>query len=556
MVLARAIAPGLSSGYNQVEPVTAENAVSQIAPRTSYDDVPYPDLCYTQSHPDRLAVCGALLGMTPAPVTACRVLELGCAGGGNLLPMSAALPGSTFVGIDNSPRQIEAANAAVGATGLSNAAFFAMDIRDVTPALGAFDYIIAHGVYSWVPPPVRDALLNVCSANLAPQGIAYVSYNALPGWHALLGLREMMLFHGRNETSGHARAQKARELVSFLSDAIADERNQAYGTFMDSYRELLEKQQQDGRPQVDSVLLHDELSEYNDPTYFHQFAAHAGRHGLQFLIEAELPMSMPQNLSSELFQALQEMSDSIVATEQYMDFVRNRAFRRTLLCHASVPIDRTLHAASVRGMAIATRARRLPVRDQDGVSRRYEGPDGAVFQSDEPLSIAAFEYLGEIAPQAVPFGVLVSEAGQRLAAAPPSEADVERLAANLLRAHTYSVSLLELHAWVPPFVSVVSERPVAAPYARYQARISERVANQRHERVVLDPLGQYVVPYLDGTRTRDDLCELLDGLVQRGALRIRGAESDRADTQAMQRRVRGELGATLVWLSQTGLLIG
>jgi methyltransferase-like protein/SAM-dependent methyltransferase len=529
--------------------------MSQTALATSYDDVPYPVLCFVQTHPDRLATCARLLGMDPAPVEHCRVLELGCASGGNLLPMAAALPDSTFVGIDLSARQIAEASASVEALGLRNVGFVTLDIRDVTPALGTFDYIIAHGVYSWVPPEVRERLFSVCAGNLAPQGVAYVSYSTYPGMHLLQGLREMMLYHTRDETDGHARAEKARGLIDFLAHAVADQRNRAYGTFIDSYSDLLDKQRQDGRPLVDAVILHDELAEWNEPVYFAEFAAGAERHGLQFLIESDFPMSMPHNLSPEVFEALEGMCGTIVDTEQYMDFIRNRTFRRTLLCHGDAQLDRTLHSSRVHGMAIATAAQRLAPGDDPAIAR-YASPDGATFQTDDVVTATAFAYLAEIAPQAVPFTQLAKIAAQRLAPRDIAAADVSRLAANLLKAFSYSVSLIELHSWVPPFVSTVSERPVASACARYQARLSDRVANLRHERVHMDPLAHFLVPLLDGEHTRENLAAILDDLVAQGVVHFVDEQSDEDSPDTTAGRVRHELDNSLAWLARAGLLVG
>src|SRR5712692_4297077 len=147
----------------------------------TYDEIPYPNLSHVQSHPDALATLATLLGLAPAPIDRCRVLEIGCATGGNLIPMALSLPGSSFLGIDSSARQIEMGQAAVAAVGLGNVQLRQMDIRQVTPELGEFDYIIAHGVFSWVPKDVRDQLLTICKQNLAPNGVAFVSYNVYPG---------------------------------------------------------------------------------------------------------------------------------------------------------------------------------------------------------------------------------------------------------------------------------------------------------------------------------------------------------------------------------------
>ena len=535
--------------------------MSNTSPSTSYEQLPYPDMCYAQTHPGRLSACARLLGLNPAPVERCRVLELGCASGANLLPMADALPDSTFVGIDLSLRQIAEANRVVKDLGLRNISFAAMDIRDIPTDLGEFDYIIAHGVYSWVPPEVRDSLLAACRTHLAPRGIAYVSYNAFPGWHAVQGLREMMLYHIRQEHEPLERAKKARELLTFLAEAVADEHNQAHGSAMVGYRDLLEQQLQDPRSQVDAVLLHDELEKHNDPVYFWQFAEHAAEHGLQFVVEAEFPLSVPSNLSDDVVKTLNEVCETIVETEQYMDFVRNRAFRRTLLCHEEQAVDRTLRTARVRELAVSTRAERVEedgAEEEQATIARYRASDGASFQTEHPLTIAAMDHLVRCAPQALPFDDLIRAATQRLDQDEPSEEDITRLAAGLLRAFTYSLPLVELSGYAPALVTVVGERPLAFKMARYQAREGEWVANLRHERVHLDPVGRYILPYLDGEHTLEDLMALLDELLVRDAQRrqvqAQGGQAA-APTGAARERVREELEATLEWLARAALLV-
>src|SRR6516165_12727057 len=97
----------------------------------SYDAVPYESLPFNETHPDRLAALATLFGMSPAPAERCRVLELGCASGGNLIPMAVALPGSSFVGVDLSPRQIADGNEVVRALNLSNIELRSLDIRTI-----------------------------------------------------------------------------------------------------------------------------------------------------------------------------------------------------------------------------------------------------------------------------------------------------------------------------------------------------------------------------------------------------------------------------------------
>src|SRR5262249_49173778 len=141
----------------------------------SYDRIPYDSTPRYATHPDCLATLATLMGMKPAPVERCRVLEIGCSTGGNLLSMAEALPEGRFVGIDLSAVQIETGQRVASALGLGNVRLEVRSLLDVDESFGQFDYIITHGVYSWVPQQVRDHLLKVCKTNLAPHGVAYVS---------------------------------------------------------------------------------------------------------------------------------------------------------------------------------------------------------------------------------------------------------------------------------------------------------------------------------------------------------------------------------------------
>ena len=157
-----------------------------------YDEVPYPGRAFAQTHPDRLATMATLYGLQPAPPSACRVLELGCGDGGNLLPMALALPESTFVGIDVAAGAIERARSLADDLDLENISFELLGIEHYEAPPGSFDYVIAHGVYSWVPEQVRDDLLAVCGRLLSEHGVAYVSYNSMPGHRTRQTLRDML----------------------------------------------------------------------------------------------------------------------------------------------------------------------------------------------------------------------------------------------------------------------------------------------------------------------------------------------------------------------------
>lgn len=533
-------------------------------PRTIYDQVPYPSLNYKQSHPDRLATLATLLGLEPTPVDRCRVLELGCASGGNLLPMAYALPGSEFVGVDSSSRQIDEGESARARLGLGNVSLVCMDILDITPELGTFDYIIAHAVYSWVPAEVRDKILAVCKDNLAPNGVAYVSYNAYPGWHMMGIIREAMLYRTQKLTDPKARATQARAMLGFLTEAVSAE-GSAFGSFLEAYAELLKAELKGVGSRGDAFLLHDELEEVNQPVYFHQFAEHAREHGLQYLVEADLHTVLPEGFSPEVKEALQEMAADVVDMEQYMDFARNRMFRRTLLCHEDIEIERTLSPDRVTGLLIASRAR--PESDRPDIRsvsvERFRGPDGATLSTDHPVSKAAMLSLRVAWPRALSFQELLAAAKARVGESATAEAgsgdapdDAFVLAANLLTAYGYSAQLVELHVSQPPLAYRVAERPLASPVARLQAEGSNMVANLWHERVELDALLRHLLRYLDGTRDREALLDELVGLAVEGVLGVEEEGQPVADPDAAREILDQGLEKQLQWLCQAGLLVG
>lgn len=530
--------------------------------QNGYDEVPYPSLSYVQSHPDRLATLATLLGLEPAPVGRCRVLELRCASGGNLIPMAYGLPGSEFVGIDLSPRQVADGQATVATLGLSNVTLRSVDILDITPDFGQFDYVIAHGVYSWVPPVVQDKLLQVCKQNLAPNGIAYVSYNTYPGWHMMGIIREAMLYHTRKITDPQSRARQARAMLDFLATSAE---NTSYGSFLKAYASFLQGELKGVSSRGDAFLLHDELEEVNDPVYFHQFAERAARHGLQYVVEAELSSVLPDRFAPEVRETLQEMAQDLIEMEQFMDFLRNRMFRQTLLCHDDVAVERTLRPERVTAFHIASRARPVAADpDIQAVSvEQFRSPDGATLSTDHPVSKAAMLYLGEIWSRAVSFEDLLSVARSQIGENGRSETDAaslsrdaSALATNVLRAYGYSTQLMELHTHAPPLAREVSELPKASPVARAQARDSAIVTNLWHERVHLDPFQRNLLLRLDGTRDRNALLKDLTGLVADDVLTVEYAGDPIEDDEMVRDVLVQDLEAHLGWLARAALLVG
>jgi methyltransferase-like protein/2-polyprenyl-3-methyl-5-hydroxy-6-metoxy-1,4-benzoquinol methylase len=501
---------------------------------TPYDEIAYPTFPHSSTHPDRLATIATHFGMKPAPVERCRVLELGCSNGTNLLSMAVALPESEFVGVDLAGRPIARGMAIVEALGLKNIALRNLDVLEMAPDYGKFDFIIVHGLYAWVPSVVRDQILAICKGSLQPQGIAYVSYNTFPGCYSRLMAREMMVFHNRDFHDPQQQTQQAITLLKLLANARTEP--ELYTKVLQDEFERISK-----RPR--EAVYHDELAEVFQPVYFHQFMEHAERYELQFVGEADFFEMHTGGLTPQAKEVLDKISDDIILREQYLDFMRGRAFRKTLLCHKDVPLDRSGKSVSVRLFYVSSQARpNSPAPNfSPGAEETFASGSGAELVTANPLARALLWYLIESQPQRIPFHQLVSEVERRarrgLGFVPKPEQDFASELADFVWL-MYSAGLLDLHVYVPPFATKVSERPVASPLARIEARDGEVITTLHHRSLRLgDSLQRGLVMLMDGTRDHNALRKDLLGLFESGALTLVDDGKPVRDMRIVEKRI-------------------
>jgi SAM-dependent methyltransferase len=411
------------------------------ASTTSYDVLPYGDRTFPRTHPDFLATVAMLFGMAPAPPGRCLVLELGCAGGANLIAMAEGLPGSDFLGIDLSARQVASGRERVRAKGLANVELRPMNIRDVGEDLGRFGSIVCHGVYSWVPTDVRDKILAVCGANLAPQGVVYVSYNCYPDWHAWGMVREMMAFHARRSDDPAERVRLAREFVGFATASVADPGG-VLGRILRDESELLSRV-------PDDYLYHEHLGEVNHPVYFHGFVGHAAAHGLQYLWEAHVG-ELGTGLRPEVREAVRGLSPDLIVQQQYLDFLINNRFRCNLLCHDDVELDRSIPPERMTAFRVVGLAAPATARPDVGstTAEEFRTSAGAGMETNNPVFKAALAVLADRAPEALCFDELCAATRSRLAgvavAEPVPDEHIPWFVADLFRRGALS-RLVELH---------------------------------------------------------------------------------------------------------------
>jgi methyltransferase-like protein/SAM-dependent methyltransferase len=481
-----------------------------------YDEVPYPSDPLTNSDPDRMAAVASLFGMQPPPADRCRVLEIGCSTGGNLIPLADRHPRSSFVGIDYSQVQIASAQRAIQTLGLDNIEFRQADIADLGDELGNFDYIIVHGVYSWVRPELAERILALCGSLLSEQGIGFVSYNALPGWHHRAIIREILWRYAPPGGPNSQRLARARAVLDFFS-ATLDVQPEPNSKLLKHMIDVVLRQ-------PDHYIWHEYFAEESHPLYFYQFAERLPRFGLQYLGEAALHTMFASSFGLEVDEQVNAISRDVISVEQHVDMLRNRAFRQSLVCRRQVRLNRQLAPDCLKNLYIAGRLRpRNPQLDlNSAAAESFLRPDGRAVSSPSPPFKAALAYLGSVWPRAVSFDELAAGAARLRSGADATLAmthdERQNLGHNLVQC--LANGIVEATSLPDDFVTTASSLPCATRLARIQARSSKVVTNRRHQQVPLDESTRHVVQILDGKHDRPALLASLVSAVDRGELSI------------------------------------
>ena len=520
---------------------------------TDYDAVPYPSGIFPQTHPDRLATIATLHGLTPPRVDRCRVLELGCGDGTNLIAMAHTLPGGEFTGIDLSPTAIQRGQAVIDSMELENVRLRHLDLTRLSDDEGLFDYILAHGLYSWVPDGARNKLMEHGGRLLSEHGVAYISYNAYPGNHLRDLVRGMARFHVKQFDDPREQVAQAHSLIQFLATAKPEP-----GLWQQVLRQQLERM----RSYADAGFYHDDLSPINHPVYFYEFAEHAARHGLQYLSEADPTDLLEDEFPAEVIARLQPLEGAgVLAREQYRDFLKGRSFRQTLLCRQDIEIDRQPDPRRVAGLHVAGEIRPAhpnldPSRDD---LEDFHGPKGAVIATPHPVAKAALMELGERWPAWIPFDDLLNLARARLQAKPvahtaSAENDALQLGEFLTRGH--AVGFVELHSRPAPFVARVTERPRASDLARLLCQRGPTVPTLRHITLKLeDGLVRRLFLLLDGSHDVPALKEKIKAAVRDGETTLYKSGEPIIDPDEALGLVEPQVDSCLRHLAGSGVLV-
>lgn len=496
----------------------------------SYDALPYITRPRRATHPDTLSVNGRLAGLRTAPATRCRFLEVGCGTGGNLIPMAASLPDSEFVGIDLSSVQITQARAGVEELGLKNVRFEAKSLMDVDSSFGQFDFILAHGVYSWVPPEVRDGLLKLYRDRLEPHGVGYVSYNTYPGWQFRAAARQAMLTRVAHMDDDPAtKTAAARQYIRFLADQIPDQ-DSPFAAEMRAFTNFVEREST-------HYVYHDFLGSHNHPLLFREFARHAQENGLAYIGDVP-PHSGLKGVTEEAAQKIREWSHDRVDVEQHLDFLQYRMFRRSLVCRGDALPAEYRELDALPALLVSARSQpRTPDAGPDDV-QEFLSADGVELSTRNPVVTSLLRCLYSSWPAGLPVADVERRVAESVGALWASQPDRARSVLHQQLVDLYRYGMLDLHTSLPAFAVETPERPVGFPPARLLAMRQELVPTIRHFETNLSPIERFVLVRLDGSRGQVEIADALQEANRSGAIELPpNGTASQCVAEALQRLV-------------------
>ncbi len=527
--------------------------MSDAAGPTEYDAVPYPCGGHDQTHPANLATLATLFGLSTPDLQTCRVLELGCGDGSNLIPMAMALPQATFVGLDLSRIQVEVGQAEIRQLGIQNLSLRHQDLLAFGEGEEPFDFIIAHGIYSWVPDSVRTKILQICSKLLSKHGVAYISYNTYPGWHQRRMVRDMMRFHTQNIQDPDRRRAQALAMVNFIAGAVPSQ--------LPLHRQSLEAELARLSELPRNYILHDDLGDINQPFYFHEFITAASAHGLQFLSESRFHSMQDNRISPESRNTLRQIGDLLVI-EQYRDFITCNAFRQTLLCHAERQIDRRLRPEQMEQFLFDSTLRCKSPRPNvaEAVEEKFQA-DGMTLSVAEPIAKAALLIMQEHAPQAIPFEKLFVQSLQLSRQQDQADFDLSfrmmqrRELCELLMAG-FGAGVIRPTLFQAPFCLRPGDRPRLHPLARLRIAAGKEVTTPLLDNIRFEePFGRAVALLCDGEKTQHDIVSALAERVAAREFPSELSDGNVPEPESLQRMVAGRVKECLDRIARYGVLL-
>lgn len=506
-----------------------------------YDEVPYSSFPFARLQPERLAAVARLLGTKVSDPQTARTLEIGCASGGHLIPLAARYRDAQFVGIDVSQKQIADGQARVERLGLNNITLEKRSLTELGEADGVFDYIICHGVYSWIPDEVRESLMQACHDRLAPEGVAVISYNVLPGWRMYQVVRDSMILHAGGKASHAERTAEMRKLFGLL----AEHTNEST-----TYAAIWRKEAPRMAQQPDAYLAHELLEDNNAPCTFSDFVAAAKRHGLGYLGETTLMAGIPENSGAVRGALIRDLAgDDPLAVEQYIDIVVGRTFRQSMLVdqRRAQGVERSLREELLDDLHLIAPLSLKVTASGDAGPWSIDDGEGSVSETADPAAAEAVKRLVARLPASSTLNDL----------APPGQASAEdrnTMREGLMR--LLCMGMIEASTCPINRAAGVSLKPKVWPLAISDAEAGlDHTATLRHAPFEITPQARFLMPLANGTRDRGALIGHLFDFVIGGGVQISEHGVPVTDPDRLKEICRAAVDKQLTAFARAGLLV-
>ncbi|WP_406812333.1 methyltransferase domain-containing protein [Histophilus somni] len=481
-----------------------ETTQSNLQLAQAYNELPYTSKVFAACQPTRLHALAKIKGLLPPPLETAKVLEIGCSFGGNLLPFAIRHPNSQLVGIDLSEYQINIGQQMMEQVGVKNVELVAADISQVSFNI-KFDYIICHGVFSWVPEAVRHAILKTIQEYLSPNGIAHISYNTYPGWKIRDVAKDLMCFGSNPNLSSLERIDQSFELLKFTSSILQRKNADLYKVLSHSFQEIPDKDK--------FYVAHEYFEDFNQPFYFREFISQLEAYHLAYLTDSSFPAIYSDvHFEHDEYEKVCAYFDyRLEAVEQFIDFLNNRSFRHSIITHQQNLADKGItnnisqynHCHHFYDIYFRTDVRYSPATDDK--EAHWQLLDIGAEISDTPLNNLLCTYLqehnnpckiGDICEYAKKFPEY-------------DETELYKLILSIIYSnHVYL-------CFEPETSTGYDSKPkLFEPYRRLIDLVRHNpnvtgLSNRYYQVLNLDFLPQYIAQFLDGTRTVKDLIKQL-----------------------------------------------
>lgn len=387
--------------------------------------------------------------------------------------------------------------------------------------------------------------------------MAYISYNTYPGWRMRSIVRDMMQYHACKFDNPSQRVTQARSMIAQFA--------QTGGKLDEPYWRLLMREMAiiGSKEKQDYYIAHDYMEEQNAPCYFHEFAARAANEGLQYVGEAN-PFSRPAlaHFAREALMAIEAVSADMLEQEQYLDFVCNRAFRASVLCHADLKLNWDFDPQRLVSLHVSSPAKPQETNPdvRSATNMSFRSPNGMTTTTSEPVVKGLLLTLAKCWPASMPFRELIAAAAS-LASGKPRAIETgidDELGAKAVMQilQLYAITQIDLSICPTACITSPPQKPRATALARLQAADSNVVTNLRHEWTRVSDLGRRIIPMLDGQHDKNQIVAALFKLAESGALKLDNQGNTIRPGPQLRPALQSAVAASLEDLGKMALLLG